>query len=132
MLRSKYMNPGFRLCLNKWICMSSQLSPLVLTSLVQFLLLVYFYRGSALIHHYAPLRPANFAAGAVPAIPPAVPAALRLPIAVQHASFALLEAIRAPPAVGYPTLTGLCASSYICNVLQVWSNATVTGFQSVE
>ena len=87
---------------------------------------------NALIHHYAPLRPANFAAGAVPAIPPAVPAALRLPIAVQHASFALLEAIRAPPAVGYPTLTGLCASSYICNVLQVWSNATVTGFQSVE
>ena len=82
---------------------------------------------NALIKYYAPLRLADFAIGAVPAIPPA--AAVRVPIDVHHASFALskiFEAIRAPPAVGYPTLTGLAAGSYIFDVVQIWSNANVT------
>ena len=82
---------------------------------------------NALIHYYAPLRLADFATGAVPAIPPA--AAVRVPIDVHHASFALskiFEAIRAPPAVGYPTLTGLSAGSYICDVVQMWSNVDLT------
>ena len=75
---------------------------------------------NALIHHYAPLRLEDFAAGAVPPIPPA--AAVAIPIAVHHVSFALsmiFEAISSPPAVGYPTLTGLAAGSYICDVQQV-------------
>jgi len=82
---------------------------------------------NALINHFAPLRLGDFAGGALPVIPPA--AAVAIPIQVHHASFSLskiFQAICAPPAVGYPTITSLADGSYICHVLQQWSNAAVT------
>jgi len=83
--------------------------------------------ANALIRFYAPLRLTDFAGGAAPVIPQA--AAGNMFTSVHHASFSLskiFEAIRAPPAAGYPALAGLPVGSYICSVQHIWSNALVT------
>ena len=38
----------------------------------------------------------------------------------------IFQAIRTPPAVGYPILNNLADGSYICQVTQSWSGADVT------
>ena len=134
MLRSKYMNPGVSALpeeVDMHILAVFTPGPDIIATVLEPRLAINMAlqqrECNALIHHYAPLCPANFAAGAVPAIPPAVP--VRPPITVHHASLALskiFEAIHAPPAVGYPVLTGLVAGSHICDVLHISSNAVVT------
>jgi hypothetical protein len=84
--------------------------------------------ANSIIAHYAPLRLVDFAGGAVPVIGGVI-FGLPLGVPVAHASITLskiFSALQNPPNVQYPTITGLSSGCYICNVIQMWSNAFVT------
>ena len=82
---------------------------------------------NSIIYYYSSLRPNDFGGGDQF---PEIGAPLRAPrpfVKVHHATMALsklMERLQQPPA-NYPVLASLRSGSYICTVVQGWSNAAV-------
>ena len=82
--------------------------------------------SNSIIYYYAPLRMQDFRNQVLPEI--GIPLVAPRPLVnIKHATIALsklMQRIQNPPA-NYPTLNSLCSGSYICTVVQQWSNAGV-------